>query len=86
LQPRLAVLVLHGNPGPRSSRLDFEDRAGILAAADGGSVERASFAEEDTAGGELIAAELEAENDALESDSSLLFERENFLSFIGITP
>src|SRR5580693_6802648 len=60
-----------------SSRSDFENRAGIHAAANGRTVKRASLAEEHSAGGELVVAELEAENHALEPDSALMFQREN---------
>src|SRR5260370_31975200 len=60
-----------------SSRLDFENRAGIHSAADGRAVKRASLAEEHSAGGELVVAELEAENYTLEPDPALLFQREN---------
>jgi hypothetical protein len=56
---------------------DFENRAGIHAAADSRAEKRASLAEEHSAGGELVVAELEAENHALEPDSALLFQREN---------
>jgi hypothetical protein len=60
-----------------SSLLDFENRAGIHAAADGRAVKRAFLPEEHGTCGELVVADLEAENHALEPDSALLFQREN---------